>query len=61
MSPFTVKKVLPGATSLSGTGVAGAKVSVTTENFKTYTTTVKSDNTYKVTIPKQEEDSALYD
>ena len=59
MSPFTVKKVLPGATSLSGTGVAGAKVSVTTENFKTYTTTVKSDNTYKVTIPKQEEDSAL--
>lgn len=59
MSPFTVKKVLPGATSLSGTGVAGAKVSVTTENFKTYTTTVKSDNTYKVTIPKQEEDSVL--
>lgn len=59
MSPFTVKKVLPGATSLSGTGVAGAKVSVTTENFKTYTATVKSDNTYKVTIPKQEEDSVL--
>lgn len=59
MSPFTVKKVLPGATSLSGTGVSGAKVSVTTENFKTYTTTVKSDNTYKVTIPKQEEDSVL--
>lgn len=59
MSPFTVKKVLPGTTSLSGTGVAGAKVTVRTDDFKTYTTTVKSDNTYKVTIPKQEEYSEL--
>lgn len=59
MSPFTVKKVLPGTTSLSGTGVAGAKVTVITEDFKTYKTTVKSDNTYKVTIPKQEEYSEL--
>lgn len=59
MSPFSVKKVLPGTTSLSGTGVAGAKVSVMTENNKTYTTTVKSDNTYKLTIPKQEEYSRV--
>ena len=59
MSPFTVKKVLPGDTSLSGTGVAGAKVTVMTDDFKSYKTTVKSDNTYKVTIPKQEEYSAL--
>ncbi|MEW9077580.1 Ig-like domain-containing protein [Terrisporobacter glycolicus] len=59
MSPFTVKKVLPGTTSLSGTGVAGAKVSVMTDSYKTYTTTVKSDNTYKLTIPKQEEYSTL--
>lgn len=59
MSPFTVKKLLPGATSLSGTGVAGAKVTVTTEDYKTYTTTVNSNNTYKVTIPKQEDGSTL--
>lgn len=59
MSPFTVKKVLPGTTSLSGTGVVGAKVSVMTDDFETYTTTVKSDNTYNLTIPKQEEYSTL--
>lgn len=59
MSPFTVKKVLPGTTSLSGTGVAGAKVTVMTDSNKTYTTTVKSDKTYKLTIPKQEEYSGV--
>lgn len=59
MSPFTVNKVLPGATSLSGTGVAGAKITVITEDYNTYTTTVTSDNKYKVTIPKQEEYSQM--
>lgn len=60
MSPYTINKVLPGTTYITGKGVAGAKVIVMDENMKTYTTTVKSDNTFKVKVPKQEEDDMLY-
>lgn len=59
MSPYTINKALPGATYITGKGVAGAKVTVTNENMKTYTTTVKSDNTFKVKVPKLEEDDVL--
>ncbi|MEG1411031.1 MAG: Ig-like domain-containing protein [Terrisporobacter sp.] len=59
MSPFTVNHVFPGASSVSGKGVAGAKITVYTDEYKTYKTTVKSDGTYKVTIPKQEDESSL--
>lgn len=60
MSPYTINKVLPGTTYITGKGVAGAKVTVMDENMKTYTSTVKSDNTFKVKVPKQEEDDMLY-
>lgn len=59
MSPYTINKVLPGATYITGKGVAGSKVTVMDENMITYTTTVKSDNTFKVKIPKLEEDDLL--
>lgn len=60
MSPFTTKKVLPGATTISGTGVVGAKVTIETDDYNTYTTTVKEDNTYEVIVPKQEDGNGLF-
>ena len=59
MSPFTVNSITPSSTYVSGKGVAGAEVVVMDSKLNTYKTTVKSDNTFKISIPKQEEYSSL--
>ena len=59
MSPFTVNAVLPGAKTVTGTGVKGATVTVVTEEYKTYTGKVDQNGKYSIKVPAQEEDSIL--
>ncbi len=53
MSPFTVNAVLPGAKTVTGTGVKGATVTVVTEEYKTYTGKVDQNGKYSIKVPAQ--------
>ncbi|MBC1403077.1 DUF5011 domain-containing protein, partial [Listeria booriae] len=49
----TINAVTTDDTTVTGTGIPGASVTVTTNDNKEYTGIVKTDGTYSITIPKQ--------
>ncbi|MBC1373638.1 hypothetical protein HB847_14885 [Listeria booriae] len=49
----TINAVTTDDTTVTGTGIPGASVTVTTNDYKEYTGIVKTDGTYSITIPKQ--------